>query len=197
MRQRKPIILAVLLAAVMVAMGAAVLTPASQPQVRLVVTHRKAADKGDHLTMELRSPDVVIFDHIRQFQVQVGSTWELPEEPGCCGHTFNSPGSQRLFVARVPHAATAVRIACDCRRVGLLGRLELLASRRWPVLDQRIVAPQASCFPQPSVWHPITAEVQLRGTARTSAHNLPLHWTGSSRFSSVSMASSLAAAPGQ
>jgi hypothetical protein len=97
----------------------------------------------------------------------------------------------------VPHAATAVRIACDCHRVHLLHRLALLASWRWPMLGERILPPLVSHLPRRHVWHPIVAEVELHATARTSAHNLPLHWTGSSRFSLVPMAASVAAAPGQ
>jgi hypothetical protein len=39
----------------------------------------------------------------------------------------------------------------------------------------------------------VTVEIDLSG----GAHNFPLHWTGSSRFSLPSMATALAAAPGQ
>jgi hypothetical protein len=183
--------------ALLVAMGIAVFTRPWQPRVRLVVASRQEADTGEYLAMELRSPDVVVFDHIRQFEVKVGGRWEAPDEPGCCYHTFKPPGSQRLFVARVPHAATTVRIACDCYRVHPLHRLALIASWRWPGLGERILPPLVSHLPRRHVWHPVVAEVELRATARTSAHNETLHRTGSSRFSLVSMGTPLAAAPGR
>jgi hypothetical protein len=47
MRQRKPVILAVLAVAVLVATAVAVLTPAWQPLVRLVVTNTKEAEAGE------------------------------------------------------------------------------------------------------------------------------------------------------
>jgi hypothetical protein len=64
MRRLRPIILASLVVA-----SIAVLTPGWQPRIALAVTGiQEEAETGQRVVvMELRSSDIVAFDHVRQF----------------------------------------------------------------------------------------------------------------------------------
>ena len=110
------------------------------------------------------------------------------------------PGSSVVFYTTVPTNALRWKFGFAVRTPSLRERAYFWVPNGWwnrvyPICEWPRLLPYKTgpeCEIRSEVF-----ELGQTNSATTPLHNFSLHWTGSSRFSLVSMATSLAAAPGQ
>src|SRR5690242_13967504 len=122
--------------------------PRWQPHVTLAVSNRLRTEDGWVYDLEVRSSDILIFDHIRRPQVLSAGHWNEPYTFTCRSHSFLAPGSQRLFTVAVHEEAKGFRFGLDCCRLGFLGKAHVFTWQRWPKLTQWVLNPLTSRFGQ-------------------------------------------------
>ncbi len=178
-RHRKPLFAVVVL---LVTITAVSFVPRWQPRVTLVVISTLHTEEGWVYDLEVRSADMLIFDHIRRPRVFMAGHWTEPDTFACRSHSFIAPGSKRLFTVIVPEQAGGFRVDLDCCRLGFLGKAHVFTWQRWPKLTEWVLNPLTCRFPPKPVWHPVSVEVLSDHTpsgtrdVSTKAHNFC--WSG-------------------
>jgi hypothetical protein len=164
--------------------------------LNLTNTGATGVDVADDLEVQARSGGKWL--PVQKFELdRNGSWWGLPPSFG--------PGQS--CHARMPCSsaqAEACRIYVRYRGESLRWRAEgFLVGHDWFRKAPRLFGWLTLRLPEHPKWRRTVLEFELpkqseHPSAGTSmVHNLTLHWTGSSRFSSLLMGTSLAAAPGQ
>jgi hypothetical protein len=149
------------------------------------------------------------FAHSLEVQVRSGGKWhpaqkfELDRNPSWWGLPPSLESGESL-PARIPCGparAEACRVYLRYRGESLRWRAySFLVGHDWFRKAPRLFGWLILRLPEHPKWQRSVLEFELpneTGSKTRSMHNLPLHWTGSSRFGLVPMGTSVAAAPGQ